>query len=140
MNAAIYVEDSKNALAVAVDRTQGGASLLDGSVELMVQRRTLADDARGVGEAFNETAGGMTPYPPYGNATRIGDGVVIKGKHRIMVGGNERGGGATVARSRIMRSVTRVLLEVGRKVRNEIYWIGFFWSHMIDIDYDHVLL
>jgi Glycosyl hydrolases family 38 C-terminal domain len=47
VNAAIYIEDSDAAMAVLVDRSQGGSSLLDGTVELMVQRRTLADDARG---------------------------------------------------------------------------------------------
>lgn len=97
VNAAIFIEDDMSSLSVVVDRSQGGSSLADGCVELMVQRRTLADDARGVGEAMNETVDGMTPYPPYGNAERLGDGIVIKGKHRIMIGkGNE---GASRARS-----------------------------------------
>jgi len=98
VNAAIYVEDEskKSALAVAVDRSQGGASLQDGSVELMVHRRTLVDDGRGVGEPMNETDGGVTPYPPYGDATRYGEGLVVRGKHRVLVG---RNGGATLARS-----------------------------------------
>jgi hypothetical protein len=96
VNAAIYIEDEKAALTVAVDRSQGGSSILDGSLELMVQRRTLADDSRGVGEAMNETTGGMTPYPPYGKAERVGGGVVIKGKHRILVGNK---GGSRLARS-----------------------------------------
>ena len=32
-------------MAVLVDRSLGGASLADGSIELMVHRRTMADDA-----------------------------------------------------------------------------------------------
>eukprot|EP00934_Nitzschia_sp_Nitz4_P002969 Nitzschia sp. Nitz4//scaffold272_size25479//12374//15946//NITZ4_008309-RA/size25479-snap-gene-0.1-mRNA-1//-1//CDS//3329545225//2959//frame0 len=96
VNAAIYIEDKESAIAVATDRSQGGASLQDGAVELMVHRRTLIDDARGVFEAINETTGGMTPYPPFGNATRQGDGIVIKGQHRILVGGPS--GGASSAR------------------------------------------
>jgi Glycosyl hydrolases family 38 C-terminal domain. len=36
------------------DRAQGGASLAEGQIELMVHRRITRDDARGVGEALNE--------------------------------------------------------------------------------------
>lgn len=42
-------------LSVHVDRAQGGSSLCDGCLELMVHRRTLLDDNRGVAEALNET-------------------------------------------------------------------------------------
>ena len=36
------------------DRSLGGSSLKDGSLEFMVHRRLLHDDSRGVGEALNE--------------------------------------------------------------------------------------
>lgn len=91
VNAAIYIEDSDSSLAVLNDRTQGGASLSSGSIELMVQRRLTADDSRGVGEPLDETTGGVTPYPPYGDAIRVGDGVIIKGTHRIAVGAGNSG-------------------------------------------------
>lgn len=112
VNAAIYVEDSstKEALAIATDRSQGGSSLQDGSIELMVQRRTLADDHRGVAEPMNETDGGVTPYPPYGNATRYGEGLVIRGKHRILIGDK---GGATLARSVLDSFFAEPLVFVG---------------------------
>ena len=97
VNAAIYIEDQNSSLAVLVDRSQGGSSLSDGSVELMAQRRTVADDDRGVAEPMNETDGGVTPYPPYGNATRWGNGIVVRGVYRIMVGGGKKG--ASIARS-----------------------------------------
>ncbi|GKY91492.1 hypothetical protein MPSEU_000121400 [Mayamaea pseudoterrestris] len=86
VNTAIYIKDKTNAMFILTDRSQGGASLESGSMELMVQRRTLVDDGRGVDEPLNETTGGMTAYPPYGNASRVGDGAVIRGVHRIMVG------------------------------------------------------
>lgn len=124
VNAAIYIEDDEHedgmALAVATDRTEGGASLVDGSIELMIHRRILADDWRGVDEALNETQGGITPCPPYGNATRIGDGIIIRGKHRIMVG-KSRGDAARLARSMMDSTFAEPIVLVGSSIQmNEI--------------------
>lgn len=105
INSAIYIEDESACLAVLVDRSQGAASLMDGVIEVMSQRRTLCDDNRGVGEAMNETDGGITPYPPYGHAERWGDGVVIRGTYRIMVGKGMSG--ANVSRSEMDASFAR---------------------------------
>jgi len=111
VNAAIYIEDTNASLTVLVDRSQGGASLSDGSIELMVQRRIVADDHRGVGEPLNETSGGMTPYPPWGDNQRIGDGVVYRGKHRIMIGKGSVG--ASLARSAMDGAFAEPLVFVG---------------------------
>ncbi|CAM9878394.1 unnamed protein product, partial [Phaeothamnion confervicola] len=46
-------------LTVLTDRAQGAASLADGALELMLHRRVLADDDRGVGEPLNETDAGI---------------------------------------------------------------------------------
>ncbi|XP_059645279.1 alpha-mannosidase At3g26720 isoform X2 [Cornus florida] len=54
INLGIYVEDESMELSVLVDRSVGGSSLVDGQVELMLHRRLLRDDSRGVGEALNE--------------------------------------------------------------------------------------
>ncbi|XP_046392611.1 lysosomal alpha-mannosidase-like isoform X2 [Ischnura elegans] len=58
--------------SVLTDRAQGGSSIKDGQVELMVHRRLLHDDGFGVGEALNEKA--------------YGTGLVARGRHIIMLG------------------------------------------------------
>jgi alpha-mannosidase len=97
VNAAIFIQDTNASLTLLVDRSRGGASIVDGSLEVMVQRRTVADDHRGVDEPMNETCGGMTAYPPYGRAERVGEGVTVRGTHRIMTGRGSSG--ARLARS-----------------------------------------
>ncbi|XP_011645218.1 lysosomal alpha-mannosidase isoform X2 [Pogonomyrmex barbatus] len=59
-------------LNVLTDRAQGGSSLHDGTIELMLHRRLLKDDAFGVGEALNETA--------------FGEGLVVRGTHYLFGG------------------------------------------------------
>jgi hypothetical protein len=111
VNAAMYIQDSSGlAAAVATDRSQGGTSLQDGNLELMVHRRTLADDWRGVDEPMNETDIGISPSPPYGNATRQGVGVVIKGTHYIRIGHE---GGSPLARSMMDQAFVKPLVFVG---------------------------
>ncbi|XP_068627375.1 lysosomal alpha-mannosidase-like [Battus philenor] len=67
----MYIEDDAVRLTVATDRSQGGTSLNEGDLELMLHRRLLHDDAFGVGEALNEIING--------------DGLVVRGQHRILV-------------------------------------------------------
>ncbi|XP_034247480.1 lysosomal alpha-mannosidase-like isoform X3 [Thrips palmi] len=62
----------KQSVAVIVDRAQGGSSLQDGEMELMVHRRLLHDDAFGVDEALNEEA--------------FGTGLVARGTHYVLGG------------------------------------------------------
>ncbi|KAJ6645895.1 Lysosomal alpha-mannosidase, partial [Pseudolycoriella hygida] len=72
VTAKIAIEDSNLRLAILTDRSQGGSSLVDGSVELMIHRRLLHDDAFGVDEALNETA--------------YGSGLVARGIHYLTFG------------------------------------------------------
>ncbi|OMO52365.1 hypothetical protein COLO4_37248 [Corchorus olitorius] len=55
INLGIYSKDDSKELSILVDRSVGGSSIKDGQLELMLHRRLLYDDARGVGEALNET-------------------------------------------------------------------------------------
>eukprot|EP01117_Protostelium_nocturnum_P009283 TRINITY_DN3325_c0_g2_i1.p1 TRINITY_DN3325_c0_g2~~TRINITY_DN3325_c0_g2_i1.p1 ORF type:complete len:559 (-),score=163.49 TRINITY_DN3325_c0_g2_i1:736-2412(-) len=55
MNDAAFISDGSTKLTVITDRSRGCASLRDGEIESMIQRRTLRDDRRGVGEPLNGT-------------------------------------------------------------------------------------
>ncbi|GIY01663.1 lysosomal alpha-mannosidase, partial [Caerostris darwini] len=74
VNSRIYVQDTKRRVQFTVlnDRSQGGSSIKNGSIELMVHRRLLHDDAFGVGEALNESA--------------FGQGLVVAGSHFLSFG------------------------------------------------------
>ncbi|XP_072104661.1 lysosomal alpha-mannosidase [Mobula birostris] len=72
VNSRIYVEDGKIQLTVLTDRSQGGSSITDGSLELMVHRRLLQDDHRGVAEPLSE--------PGYD-----GKGLIVRGKHFVFL-------------------------------------------------------
>jgi len=74
VNSRIFIRDEKQNIQMTVlnDRSQGGTSPIDGSVELMVHRRLLYDDAFGVGEPLSE--------PGFD-----GKGLVIRGKHWLLI-------------------------------------------------------
>ncbi|XP_023670401.1 lysosomal alpha-mannosidase [Paramormyrops kingsleyae] len=54
INSRIYIKDKENQLTVVTDRSQGASSLQAGSLEIMLHRRLLRDDWRGVGEPLSE--------------------------------------------------------------------------------------
>ncbi|XP_006874364.1 PREDICTED: lysosomal alpha-mannosidase [Chrysochloris asiatica] len=74
VNSRIYITDGNVQLTVLTDRSQGGSSLSDGSLELMVHRRLLIDDARGVGEPLQEAG-------PDGQ----GPGLWVRGRHLVLL-------------------------------------------------------
>ncbi|GMY12972.1 alpha-mannosidase At3g26720-like [Fagus crenata] len=82
INLGIYVQDSSMELSILVDRSVGGTSLVDGQIELMLHRRLLHDDARGVGEALNETVCFLDKC----------EGLTIQGKFYLKI--DHRGEGA----------------------------------------------
>ncbi|XP_022885749.1 alpha-mannosidase-like [Olea europaea var. sylvestris] len=55
INLGIFVEDKESEFSVLVDRATGGGSINDGEIELMLHRRILHDDSRGVDEALDES-------------------------------------------------------------------------------------
>ncbi|KMZ67565.1 putative Lysosomal alpha-mannosidase, partial [Zostera marina] len=54
INLGIYIKDDTRELSMMVDRSVGGSSIHDGQIELMLHRRLLQDDSKGVGEPLNE--------------------------------------------------------------------------------------
>lgn len=70
-------EDGKGEMAVMIDRAEGGASMQSGELEVMVHRRTLLDDARGVAEPINETQCGCLNCHC--------DGLIARGTHHILL-------------------------------------------------------
>ena len=76
VNSHIYLKDQKEdkQLNILVDRAQGGASLEEGQIELMVHRRLFYDDLMGVEEALDEKQSN-------------GNGIVVRGTHFLMLGG-----------------------------------------------------
>lgn len=70
LNSRIYVEDENSRMTLFTDRSQGASSPMDGSVDIMVHRRLLYDDAFGVGEALNEV--------------QHGEGLIASGKMQMV--------------------------------------------------------
>ncbi|CAM8986736.1 unnamed protein product [Rhodiola kirilowii] len=87
INLGIYTKDKEHELSILVDRAVGGSSIEDGQVELMLHRRLLHDDGRGVDEALNETVCSS-------NECR---GLIVQGKYYLRI--DPKGEGAEWRRS-----------------------------------------
>jgi len=72
VNSRISIKDSTSQFTILSDRSQGGSSIHDGEIEIMLHRRLLKDDFLGVGEPLNEP----------GLDRR---GLITRGKHRVLL-------------------------------------------------------
>ncbi|XP_004716876.2 lysosomal alpha-mannosidase-like [Echinops telfairi] len=72
VNSRIYITDGNMQLTVLTDRSQGGSSLKDGSLELMVHRRLNSDDQKGLDEPLMETGPNE-------------QGLCVRGKHLVLL-------------------------------------------------------
>eukprot|EP01061_Rhynchopus_euleeides_P019355 TRINITY_DN317_c0_g1_i1.p1 TRINITY_DN317_c0_g1~~TRINITY_DN317_c0_g1_i1.p1 ORF type:complete len:1106 (+),score=505.33 TRINITY_DN317_c0_g1_i1:99-3416(+) len=94
VNAMIALQDNTAQLAILPDVTQGGASLKDGELEMMVHRRLLLDDDRGVQEPLNETMcgcndinadeGKMGAHGHEGDGGCLCEGLTMRGTHMLL--------------------------------------------------------
>merc|ERR1719473_2206172 len=91
----ISLDDGKDELVVLTDVSQGGSSMRDGGLELMVHRRVQVDDSRGVQEPLNETMCGCNDINAapgqMGQHGHEGDGgcecagLTVRGRHWIVL-------------------------------------------------------
>lgn len=87
---AIFMRDRRAQLTVLTDRAQSATgSVRDGELEIMVHRRLLKDDDRGVGEPLNETEA-ISPYVGKNQAKPLGPGLVVRGQHKLLVSTPEK--------------------------------------------------
>ncbi|KZV23774.1 hypothetical protein F511_27700 [Dorcoceras hygrometricum] len=108
INLGIYMEDQKAEFSVLVDRASGGSSINDGEIELMLHRRILNDDSRGVGEPLDETV----------CANNTCEGLTVRGNYYIGV--NELGAGARWRRTTGQEIYSPLLLAFSHE--NSEYW------------------
>jgi lysosomal alpha-mannosidase len=62
---------NENSVLMNLDRSHGGGSIHDGSLEIMIHRRLLTSDSTSLAEPLNETA--------------FGKGLVVRGKHLLII-------------------------------------------------------
>ncbi|XP_073296505.1 alpha-mannosidase-like isoform X2 [Primulina huaijiensis] len=108
INLGIFMEDQKSEFSVLVDRAAGGSSINDGEIELMLHRRILNDDSRGVGEPLDETV----------CANNTCEGLTVRGNY--YVGINELGSGARWRRTTGQEIYSPLLLAFSHE--NSGYW------------------
>ncbi|CAF3662360.1 unnamed protein product [Adineta steineri] len=102
----ILMKDKKQDLQMSIvtDRAQGGGSIYDGQIEIMIHRRVLTDDVLGVSEPLNEM----------GIDRR---GLVIRGRHLLALTKIEDG--IKFFREHALKSVWKPIIAFRNDVNNE---------------------
>ncbi|XP_066512258.1 lysosomal alpha-mannosidase-like [Hoplias malabaricus] len=72
INSRAFIKDANSQMTVVTDRSQGISSIYNGSLEIMLHRRLLRDDYRGVGEPLSEPG-------------EFKEGLVVRGKLLLIV-------------------------------------------------------
>jgi alpha-mannosidase len=80
--ASLVDEETGTTMTLLVDRASGVGSIEDGEIEVMLHRRILDDDGRGVGEPLNETRDVYSYAGDFGG-THSGPGLVVRGITRL---------------------------------------------------------
>ena len=130
MTTGAYIKDDRRQLNVVTDRAQGVASLVDGQVEVMVHRRLLADDNKGVHENLNETES------VYDETTKtyVTKGLVVRGNFFINVDSADDGMRSIRSKmeSQFFRPLTAYRKPVSSDVEAKVPWltVGEFPSNV----------
>ncbi|GKA18861.1 alpha-mannosidase, partial [Tanacetum coccineum] len=98
LNLGMYATDNKTELSMLVDRATGGASINDGQMEVMLHRRILYDDGRGVDESLDETVCNKTTC----------QGLAVRGNYYMSV--DQAGSGSRWRRTTGQEIVSPLLL------------------------------
>ncbi|GER45572.1 alpha-mannosidase [Striga asiatica] len=110
INLGIYIKDENTEFSILVDRSVGGSSITDGEIEIMLHRRLLHDDGRGVAEALNETVCVLDKCT----------GLTVKGKYYVKI--DPLGEGSKWRRSFGQQIYSPFLLASGEK---DAKWTNF---------------
>ena len=109
INSRIFIRDEdsssqvKRQLTILNDRSQGGSSINDGSIEIMLHRRVLNDDSLGVSEPLNEKGSD-------------GNGLVVNGLYYLIF--NTTQNSARIHRQNAHRINNRPLVTFGTTTKN----------------------
>ncbi|KAL8049130.1 hypothetical protein ABFX02_06G001300 [Erythranthe guttata] len=125
INLGIYLKDETTEVSVLVDRAVGGSSLVDGQIELMLHRRLLNDDSRGVGEALNEEVCVLDSCK----------GLMVQGKYYLRI--DPRGEGAKWRRKFGQEVYSPLLLAFSEEEGNN--WMSSHITTFSAIDHSYSL-
>jgi hypothetical protein len=134
INSAVALSDKKTAqMTLLVDRACGAGSMSDGELEVMIHRRVLQDDGRGVGEPLNETRDTGSYAGKYGGA-HTGPGIVVRGTHRLLL--NEPSTAASVWRPLADRtySPAQMLIKVDENVDESLSTSSSSSSSLLEME------
>ncbi|MQL96786.1 hypothetical protein Taro_029462 [Colocasia esculenta] len=120
LNLGAYIADGKSELSILVDRATGGASIQDGELELMLHRRMLFDDGRGVGEALDEVV----------DVDGKIEGLTIRGNYHTSI--NPLGAGARWRRTNGQQIYSPLLLAFAHE--DEKRWKAFHVTKATSMD------
>ncbi|XP_037479257.1 alpha-mannosidase At3g26720-like [Triticum dicoccoides] len=122
VNLGIYVEDGTKELSVLVDRSVGGSSIKDGQIELMLHRRLVHDDGRGVAEALDEEV----------CLDDQCEGLVIEGKYYLKI--DPQGDGARWRRTFGQELYSPLLLAFSEQEQDGSNWVNSHVSSFSAMD------
>uniref|UniRef100_A0A1D1Y7A6 Alpha-mannosidase n=1 Tax=Anthurium amnicola TaxID=1678845 RepID=A0A1D1Y7A6_9ARAE len=120
LNLGVYIADGKSELSILVDRATGGASIQDGELELMLHRRMLFDDSRGVGEALDENV----------CVDNTCEGLTVRGSYHMNI--NQLGAGARWRRTNGQQIYSPLLLAFAHE--NEESWKASYVTKATSMD------